>query len=164
MTTEVMYFGFTRNQLMDLTGQTYGTIRSQLARGSCQWPRKAAPGATLDPAYPCWSMMIQRCTNSNFPKYPEYGGRGIKIAAGWLSFWTFRRDVGPRPSPQHSLDRIDTNGNYEPGNVRWATSQQQATNRRPRRWKRKPNGNKSTSTLPIFKSEGDPKGNPPGSQ
>jgi hypothetical protein len=73
--------------------------------------------------------MRQRCNNQKKREWPHYGGRGIKVCAQWeRSFIAFLADVGMRPSPSHSLDRIDVNGNYEPGNVRWATQQQQLEN------------------------------------
>jgi hypothetical protein len=76
-----------------------------------------------------WIGMNCRCANSNDLRFPRYGGRGIKVCARWRkSFVSFLRDVGPRPSKQHSLDRIDNNGNYEPSNVRWATRVVQARN------------------------------------
>lgn len=74
----------------------------------------------------------QRCTNPNNKKYQAYGGRGIKFL--FTSFESFIAAVGLRPSPQHSLDRIENNGNYEPGNVKWSTRWEQNLNRRrPRR-------------------------------
>jgi hypothetical protein len=78
--------------------------------------------------------MKTRCLNRNREDWPDYGGRGIKICERWLaSFLDFFADVGPRPGPEYSIDRINNDGNYEPGNVRWATIKQQANNRRPRR-------------------------------
>ncbi|MET8113722.1 hypothetical protein [Streptomyces prasinus] len=78
--------------------------------------------------------MIKRCENPNNHAYARYGGRGISVHPEWrANFGAFLRDVGRRPSPDLSLDRIDNDGNYEPGNVRWATAKQQANNRRPLR-------------------------------
>lgn len=75
--------------------------------------------------------MRQRCLNKNNPAYPNYGGRGIKICERWLeSFENFRADVGEPPSQNHSLDRIDNEKGYEPGNVRWAEDFIQVRNRR----------------------------------
>ena len=82
--------------------------------------------------YRIWAQMIARCTNINNHAYDRYGGRGICVHESWIgNFEKFLEDVGDRPSMKHSLDRYpDMNGNYEPGNVRWATATQQARNRR----------------------------------
>jgi hypothetical protein len=72
--------------------------------------------------------MIQRCTNQNHPKWRRYGERGIKVCARWLLFANFFADMGARPSPDHSIDRKDNDGNYEPGNCRWATRKEQQRN------------------------------------
>jgi hypothetical protein len=78
-----------------------------------------------------WQNAIQRCENPRFPRYQDYGGRGIAFHPAWRhDFRAFLRDVGPRPSAQHSLDRVDVNGHYEPGNVRWATTAEQNRNQR----------------------------------
>jgi hypothetical protein len=80
--------------------------------------------------YGIWCSMKGRCLNPNAHKYNLYGGNGVKIHPEWIdSFDAFYRDVGPRPSPRHSLDRFpDKTGNYEPGNVRWATQKEQMRN------------------------------------
>ncbi len=73
--------------------------------------------------------MKNRCSSPSCPNYPYYGGRGIRFHPEWAEFGSFLRDVGLRPTPQHSLDRIDNDGNYEPGNVRWATRKVQGRNK-----------------------------------
>ena len=89
-------------------------------------------GGTGTPEHRAWSNMIERCGTESHQNYANYGGRGITVCDLWLnSFENFLADVGPRPSPQHSIDRYpDNNGNYEPGNVRWATKKQQSQNTR----------------------------------
>jgi hypothetical protein len=82
------------------------------------------------PVYAVWAAMLQRCNNPKSISYERYGGRGITVCERWHVFADFAADMGERPSALHSLDRIDPNGNYEPGNVRWATASEQARTRR----------------------------------
>ena len=85
---------------------------------------------TDSPEHVSWWRMIQRCTNPNDPGWEYYGGRGVTVCEEWRgSFLAFYRDMGPRPEGT-TLDRIRTDGNYEPGNCRWATRSMQSRNRR----------------------------------
>lgn len=74
--------------------------------------------------------MRSRCRNPNAPKYHIYGGRGITVCDRWNDFSTFISDMGPKPTDKHSIDRRNTNGNYEPANCRWATAKTQSRNQR----------------------------------
>jgi hypothetical protein len=80
--------------------------------------------------------MLQRCNNPRQPAYSDYGGRGIKVCDRWQeSFENFLSDMGPRPSDEHSIERIDNDKGYEPTNCRWATAKEQRANQRaPRKW------------------------------
>jgi hypothetical protein len=85
--------------------------------------------------YRAWRHMKSRCLNPNVERYPCYGGRGIDIHPLWLkSFERFLADIGRAPTPQHSLGRIDNNGPYAPGNVRWETPKEQQRNSRHNRF------------------------------
>jgi len=84
------------------------------------------------PEYTAWQGMLKRCYNPNNTSYKNYGGRGISVHERWLRFENFYDDIGPKPSPDHSLDRIDNDGNYEPSNIRWATRTEQNRNQRIR--------------------------------
>jgi hypothetical protein len=88
-------------------------------------------GMSGTPEYKAWSYMKRRCLNPNSAGYENYGARGVSVCDRWVqSFEAFLADVGPRPSPQHSIERDDVDGNYEPRNVRWATYSEQMNNLR----------------------------------
>lgn len=83
----------------------------------------------MDAEYSAWAGAEQRCQNPNKDSYADYGGRGI--AMEFATFQAFMEEIGPKPSPELSLDRIDNDGNYAVGNIRWATKEIQAKNKRP---------------------------------
>lgn len=92
-------------------------------------------GSKQTAEYRAWENMISRCTQPSYRDFRHYGGRGISVCQEWRhSFETFFAYMSLRPTPQHSVDRIDNDKNYEPGNVRWATKREQSLNQR--RYKR----------------------------
>jgi hypothetical protein len=97
--------------------------------------RKRRYDAALEDVRNIWRGMLRRCHSDADAGFVNYGGRGITVCDRWReSFEAFVADVGPRPSKAYSIDRINNDGNYEPGNVRWATCEQQQKNRRNARF------------------------------
>lgn len=87
-------------------------------------------GLSKTTEYRTWNAMLQRCQNPKNTAFNRYGGRGIIVCDRWQLFENFYADMGPRPSPKHSIDRINNDGDYEPDNCRWATPHEQARNKR----------------------------------
>mgnify|MGYP001582549826 CR=1 FL=1 len=88
-------------------------------------------GLTGSKEYRSWQAMKNRCRNRKIAEFANYGARGIKVCRRWdTSFENFLADMGPAPSPKHSLDRIDNNGHYKPSNVKWSTPIEQGSNKR----------------------------------
>lgn len=90
---------------------------------------EATHGGKRTPEYKSWAGIIQRCTNPKNKNWARYGGRGIRVCDEWLSFESFIRDMGRKPGPRYSIDRVNNDGNYEPGNSRWETMSSQCRNR-----------------------------------
>lgn len=109
-----------------------GCLRAELFRKNN--PSIRIHGMWRSPIYAIWRAAKKRCSDPTYPEYKSYGGRGISMCPEWVaSFQSFYEHIGPRPSPEYSLDRIDNDRGYEPGNVRWATREEQASNKRTNR-------------------------------
>jgi len=105
-----------------------------LAKSAAFGDRVRKHGMYLSPEYAAWQNMKKRCLDSTYRRFKDYGGRGIKVCDRWLeSFENFIADMGRRPSNNHSIDRKDNNGNYEPSNCEWALRPQQDSNKRTSR-------------------------------
>lgn len=112
------------NQLLKGHTKSCGCYRQEVTGNA-----RRLHGRSRSDVYRIWKLMRKRCTNPKDKNFARYGGRGIAVCEKWnRSFAEFAADMGPRPSPQHSLDRKDNDGNYEPSNCRWATQKEQTRN------------------------------------
>jgi hypothetical protein len=105
-------------------------IKSCGSKGCIVFPPRERRSVEIDLTARCWHAMRQRCENPNADNFAWYGGRGITICARWAEFENFVADMGVRPSIDHTIDRVDVNGNYDPGNCVWATKDEQRRNQR----------------------------------
>lgn len=107
-----------------------GCLFVERRKAGCSLRHGHARNGSRSVEYHTWEIMLQRCSNPNVWNYRYWGGRGISVCERWRTFENFLADVGPRPRGM-SIDRINVNGDYKPGNVRWATTAEQSTNKRP---------------------------------
>ena len=118
----------TGHKLLAGSIKSCGCLGREMARS-----RLLEHGLTGTPEHEAWMHMIRRCTDQRRRDYPRYGGRGISVCARWrCSFTAFLSDLGMKPTPRHSIDRINNDGHYTPENCRWATASTQRRNQR--RW------------------------------
>lgn len=105
--------------------------KTRLCKSCSVTASKSSHGMSESSEYNSWVHMIQRCHNAQNKDYENYGGRGIEVCALWRSsFEAFYMMVGPKPTPEHTIERIDYNKGYESGNVKWATKLEQSLNKR----------------------------------
>lgn len=121
------------NQLIMRRSRSCGCLRREVTASRSKTHGNRL-GRRSTPEYTSWQGMKDRCHNPKQKRFKDYGARGITVCDRWRNdFAAFLEDMGPKPSPDLSLDRINNDGNYEPGNCRWATPKEQANNARARK-------------------------------
>lgn len=131
----VLVSGLRRKDRDNLSCGCWRRERTKTIVSETRW--KNSHGLSKHPLYQLWKRIIRRCYSPTADNYKWYGGAGVQVWEGWRhdagAFIAYiEENLGPRPSPKHSVDRIDPYGNYEPGKIRWATPVEQARNRRRR--------------------------------
>lgn len=106
------------------------TLRGAPLGGSEPLHQTIRHGLERHPLYHTWEQMRERCRNTKKSNYKYYGAKGVKVCERWNNFENFLADVGEKPTAKHTLDRKNPFGNYEPGNIRWATPKEQRANQR----------------------------------
>jgi hypothetical protein len=115
---------FVLNDLTNNKTKSCGCLNNRLKNGSTINGKRTNE-------YNIWNSMKQRCNNPNMSNYKYYGGRGIKVCDRWInSYNNFLEDMGMKPGPEYSIDRINNDGDYEPSNCKWSTASEQIKNRR----------------------------------
>lgn len=123
-----------RTHLKTGKSQSCGCLRSELtSKRAATGDIRRTHGMRRTPEYGVWCAMRRRCENPKVDRYPQYGGRGIKVCERWKRFENFISDMGQRPDPSFSIERRDNNGNYEPANCKWAKNEEQTYNKRTTR-------------------------------
>lgn len=126
---EIIYFSLTSGDTVSC-GCFHKQQQVEIAREVGQNNKKHGEWRKT-PEYAAWCSMRKRCNSKTHPAYGRYGGRGISVCDRWSEYVNFISDMGRKPSKDHSIDRINNDGDYEPKNCRWATHSEQNLNRRP---------------------------------